>query len=573
MSRPKKAGSEKVSALDGWSFADAVDWAKRPHWVIAELLAFSAAWVWLRNPVQAAVSASVLVGWLLTWRLLSWRQRILHELAQDRLPDPGWWHLSRIGRLGLARRRIVLQQWKMACGRVLWDVSRDKSGTQVPPKLRRLRINASGDITADVFCWETALRVEDLQMNRHTLAPICRAHDLVIRKTKDIGNATITFQFSDYLDRVLTFGDLPSPTVRGRMVVGIDETGRPVELLTSKPILIGGEPGSGKSTDVWAMLGSLLQQGIWFRIYVADRKRLEFRRFRDKVGQQLGRMFVADYAEETADCLAMFKKVYTELEARNALLADQGIRKLEEGTEKLPLLILIVDEALDFSSEWKKGESDLVRFTNKCRAAYALTIAMAQYGHAAAFGEGRKAFGQRLCGRGEKETADTILGNGSWEAGAHVNEIPRDQPGVQYARDDTGWMVRWKSVKVLDEDADAISNGILPVGVPMSDPIKDWCTYRFHGFDGDCLYVGFSDDPVARKNQHADEKPWWPEVDLTKWEISWVRTEAEARKLESAWVARYLPRYNDQQNRKNPRRIDWRRQLKEEVREPEEVLR
>jgi len=56
------------------------------------------------------------------------------------------------------------------------------------------------------------------------------------------------------------------------------------------------------------------------------------------------------------------------------------------------------------------------------------------------------------------------------------------------------------------------------------------------------IYVGVSDDPVARFGQHASTAAWWSIA--ARHEVQWYRTRDEAEAAETAAIRRYDPYFN-----------------------------
>ncbi|MEU8185990.1 hypothetical protein [Micromonospora carbonacea] len=70
------------------------------------------------------------------------------------------------------------------------------------------------------------------------------------------------------------------------------------------------------------------------------------------------------------------------------------------------------------------------------------------------------------------------------------------------------------------------------------------CLYRFFDRAGRLLYIGISVNPPARFARHADDKPWWPEVDHSRTRLVWFDSRAEAEKLELMAVRDERPLHN-----------------------------
>lgn len=70
--------------------------------------------------------------------------------------------------------------------------------------------------------------------------------------------------------------------------------------------------------------------------------------------------------------------------------------------------------------------------------------------------------------------------------------------------------------------------------------------YRF--LDADCrlLYIGISNNPHRRLDEHAAEKPWWPSVELVR--IRHYATREQALEAERAAIRSECPIYNGTHN-------------------------
>jgi DNA-binding GntR family transcriptional regulator/predicted GIY-YIG superfamily endonuclease len=66
--------------------------------------------------------------------------------------------------------------------------------------------------------------------------------------------------------------------------------------------------------------------------------------------------------------------------------------------------------------------------------------------------------------------------------------------------------------------------------------------YRLYDADDRLLYVGISNDPPYRLQQHAADKAWWHEVD--RHTLEWVDSRQEALDAERLAISTEHPRYN-----------------------------
>lgn len=66
--------------------------------------------------------------------------------------------------------------------------------------------------------------------------------------------------------------------------------------------------------------------------------------------------------------------------------------------------------------------------------------------------------------------------------------------------------------------------------------------YRLHDGAGELLYVGTAVSPRRRWKQHADDKPWWPQVAYA--DVAWFDTRAEAELREQQVIEEECPPFN-----------------------------
>lgn len=66
--------------------------------------------------------------------------------------------------------------------------------------------------------------------------------------------------------------------------------------------------------------------------------------------------------------------------------------------------------------------------------------------------------------------------------------------------------------------------------------------YRFFDADDALLYVGVTQDFLARRQQHASTKGWWPEV--RRHVVDWFDSPADALEVELEAIKGERPRYN-----------------------------
>jgi hypothetical protein len=134
--------------------------------------------------------------------------------------------------------------------------------------------------------------------------------------------------------------------------VGVDSYGQPVALgLRNRGnILIGGDPGAGKSELIGSMIAGLLRQdatGLRVQIIVADLKMVDF-----------GNMPVLaampqSVAVEPEDAFAMIQALHDETERRYRMLMQANARSLDEYKKltgnAMPHKVMFIDELADLT--------------------------------------------------------------------------------------------------------------------------------------------------------------------------------------------------------------------------------
>lgn len=79
----------------------------------------------------------------------------------------------------------------------------------------------------------------------------------------------------------------------------------------------------------------------------------------------------------------------------------------------------------------------------------------------------------------------------------------------------------------------------------MADPQGRTAIYKLYDRYNVLIYVGITNNPPVRWEQHASVQPWWHEVVLR--EVEWLDTREVAEVAEARAISRHRPKYN----------IDW----------------
>jgi DNA segregation ATPase FtsK/SpoIIIE, S-DNA-T family len=150
----------------------------------------------------------------------------------------------------------------------------------------------------------------------------------------------LTYDYATYSEH---FTSLNLP-----IVAGVDLAGKLVvyDMVTNPHLLIAGETGSGKSTQLRSVLSTLIKAlpPDRLQLYLCDLKRSEFHLFRQI--EHVQGVFVTP--REMAPMLLQLKK---EMQRRGDLLDAAEVSHIDELEQPLPYLVLCIDEVALLQAE------------------------------------------------------------------------------------------------------------------------------------------------------------------------------------------------------------------------------
>ncbi|CAM4108688.1 FtsK/SpoIIIE domain-containing protein [Mesobacillus thioparans] len=145
--------------------------------------------------------------------------------------------------------------------------------------------------------------------------------------------AELNYDYAAYSEH---FGGLDLP-----IVAGVDLAGKLIAycMVTNPHLLIAGETGSGKSTQLRSVLSTLIQtlSPDRLQLYLCDLKRSEFYLFRNV--EHVQGLFVS-----AREMLPMLQQLKKEMQHRGDLLDRAEVSHIDELPEKLPYIVLCIDE-------------------------------------------------------------------------------------------------------------------------------------------------------------------------------------------------------------------------------------
>ncbi|MBI5141615.1 MAG: DNA translocase FtsK 4TM domain-containing protein [Nitrospirae bacterium] len=202
-----------------------------------------------------------------------------------------------------------------------------------------------------------------------------------IRVTTLYGKAAIGIEIPNekretvYLREILSARDFVERKSPLSLALGKDILGKPMvaDLARMPHLLVAGATGAGKSVAVNGMILSMLYKAspADLRLVMIDPKMLEL-----SVYQDIPHLF-APVITAPKDASGALRKLVFEMETRYRLLAAKGVRNidgynaaLKEGEEKLPYIVVLIDELADLMlTAPREIEDSIARLAQMARAA------------------------------------------------------------------------------------------------------------------------------------------------------------------------------------------------------------
>lgn len=237
--------------------------------------------------------------------------------------------------------------------------------------------------------------------------------------------------------------------------VGVDEFGATVAIsLPERNLLMGGEPGAGKSAALSLVLASAaLDPSV--RLWLLDGKRVELAAWEPCAERLAG--------PDVDEAIALLEAVRQEMENRYLDLLVRGARKITPG-DGLPLHVVACDElAFYLTAEDRKKRTrfaELLRdLVARGRAAGIIVIAATQKPAADVVPSAlRDLFGFRLAMRcTTRDASDTILGQGWATNGYSAATIAPDQRGIGFLLAEDGLPRRIRAYYLDDQAVNALA--------------------------------------------------------------------------------------------------------------------
>ncbi|HZD69450.1 MAG TPA: FtsK/SpoIIIE domain-containing protein [Actinomycetes bacterium] len=400
-------------------------WAYRLE--LAMVATLAAAWWWLTARYPKPATASILGGALAALLVTPTSRRLLVRLLYGQ-------HLRR--------------RFQVACRLVGLATFDDRT-----PAIRRWRPVPAGD--------QLQVRIPDgseatmLEEAAERLAVVLQAREVrVARDQANAARAELVVVRRDPLANPLAD---PWPHLHAERLslwepipVGQDEDGAPVTLsLLERHLLIGGEPGAGKSVALsMAVATAALDPAV--RLILLDGKWVELASW-----VPLAEMFVGPDIPRAIEVLSALRE---EMDGRYRWLLDQGRRKLVHADGR-PLLVVVIDELALFLNTGNRKQDDqmaalLHDLVARGRAAGVIVMAATQKPAGNVIPtEIRDLFSLRWAFRcTTPDASDTILGRGWATQGYTAHSIDTAHRGVGFLLAEGNLPRRMRTYYLADQD-------------------------------------------------------------------------------------------------------------------------
>lgn len=315
------------------------------------------------------------------------------------------------------------------------------SGVKRKPRIMRMRPTPTG-VRAWVAASSVAAGPADFAKVSDKLRNGFGCLDVKVDQHKHL--TMIDFMWVNPLAKPTPVTQLPAPTRRGYVTVGVTEGGTGLEKDPAASQLIVGTLGAGKSSEVWAMLYGLQRAGIPHRVRVFD----------PKGGQEFGELEDAawKYERNPLNWPDFVSTALAGMQKRLESLRSRG-KRTHTPTWSEPLDIMLIDElltalAFDRVKKAKIGGKEIAAteafkvYLSQCRSAGYSVWALSQLGQADVIGNIRGLFPYASLlrvGPAESALVDVILGSGARNAyPAHLLPVGRTSAGVGWARTEVG---------------------------------------------------------------------------------------------------------------------------------------
>ena len=288
-----------------------------------------------------------------------------------------------------------------------------------------------------------ALGVREIRVRR-SAENAALAHVVIVRRDS-LAGASVPWPMSG----------APRASLWTAIPIGTDENGRPVTIgLPERNVLIGGEPGAGKSVFL-SLLVAAAALDPTVTLTLLDGKLVELAAWQECAADNVG--------PSVADAIDVLSVIQREMDERYRTLLASRRRKIEPGSG-VPLHVVVIDElAFYLGGQDRKQQlaiTELLRdLVSRGRAAGIIVLAATQKPSADVIPtQIRDLFGFRVALRcSTPQASDTVLGQGWAALGYSAASVDPSARGVGFVLAEGGVPVRFRSCHLSDPEIEVLA--------------------------------------------------------------------------------------------------------------------
>lgn len=429
------------------------------------------------------------------------------------------------------------------------------------PRLGDVAVTTAGGVKARVDIAKVLGRTtEHVVRGRRHVSSYMYATDSYVEIIDD-SLADIELVWGDELDREITLMNLRAAPGDMYAPFGLTHGGKAAYVRFNLGLLIGGQPGTGKSNCLKTII-EVCEVGlpVPFRWRIVDNGGgVEFQAAKGK----LAYAYTDDDGKGTSRLLA---DAVNAMKGRAAAMQERGIEEWTPGLARelgpeFAADITVVNELPLVPKADREGDGALLQLLGTGRKYGYTVFATTPLAHIDVINRVRQGFPTRLCFATEADSqTDTILGAGKAAAGADAAALTERHIGRGYGVFENSIPVPFRCAFSTRSQWRVVAEGghiALPDLTPRQsspprrfDSMRAHWVYRFYTSRESGrrpVYCGMTNDFKVRREQHMRESFWWPLVDETQTEITKHRGWAAAKERESRELATGKWLYNKQE--------------------------
>jgi DNA segregation ATPase FtsK/SpoIIIE, S-DNA-T family len=247
-------------------------------------------------------------------------------------------------------KATVSQVFKNGDIAITYSYAQGQNTGKIYPKIRKVKFDYDQKTAICYFSLPTGMDPKEIKKKEYCFHQVFGQNIEIKGEVKEfkltVYVATLPSELTyDYEKYVLFFERLLLP-----IVAGVDLNGKLIvfDMVENPHLLIAGETGSGKSTQIRSVLTTLIQAlpPERLELYLCDLKRSEFHLFRQV--EHVRGLFVS-----AAEMWPMLQYLQKEMRARGDLLDQHEVSHVNDLEKPPPFIVLCIDEVALLQKETK----------------------------------------------------------------------------------------------------------------------------------------------------------------------------------------------------------------------------